>query len=62
MCFILPTIYYCIILIFCGARFLSASIKMAQRKKQKYSRKKVAIEGGHLSVEQKILLCGVTVN
>lgn len=48
---------------FCGcARFLSASTKMAERKKQKYSRKKVATESGHLSVEQNILLCSVTVN
>lgn len=65
MYFILPTIHYCIILMLCGyARFPTASIKMAERKKQnkKQSRNKVAIEGGHLSVEQKILLCGVTVN
>lgn len=47
----------------CGcARFLSTSIKMAEMKKWKYSRKKVARERGHLSAEQNILLCGVTVN
>lgn len=45
----------------CGCdTFLSVSIKMAERKKQKCSRKKVTIKGRHLSVEQKILLCGVT--
>lgn len=47
----------------CGcASFLSASIKMAERKKQKHSRKKVAMEGGHVSVRQKILLSAATVN
>lgn len=47
----------------CGcASFLSASTKMAERKKQKPSRKRVAIEGGHVSVKQKIMLSGVTVN
>lgn len=57
MWFILPTIYYCIILMLCGcARFLSASTKMAQRKKANIQQK----EGGHLSVEQKVLFCDVT--
>lgn len=34
----------------------------AERKKQNCSRKKVTIKGGHLSVEHKIFLCGVTLN
>lgn len=35
---------------------------MAERRKWKCSRKKGAIWGGHFSVEQNILLCGVTRN
>lgn len=42
----LPTIHFCVILMLCGCdTFLPAGIKMAERKKQKRGRKKVAIKG-----------------